>query len=536
MLVDLLGWKQTHEDIRIEKIPIRIDCADKPILGGLSARCVASSATMGNGVSLPMPSRDEGGHSAFLFFRGFGVRGKGGTIATCVIRPSKMSASTLLRRLAASPSARAAASATAATVVATIWLDGEEQNFGAVTSCEQSTKTSTSTSRGPKLLFLGSGSSTGCPKPLCALAFPDKSANANGSDEDGGLGYSCSCRDTGGGGGSSSLAANNDDDPALAALQEQLGNTCRTSKLAAIGDPRNNKNYRNNPSLLISHQNNDDDQAFGTFGEEPTPIRNVIIDCGKTFRETAIRWMPPNGIRSLDAIVLTHEHMDAVAGLDDVRGFQRRTAAGVMESTPVFLSMQTFEAIRKQFFYLVPKGDPFQAHDGRVVQGDGKVKVVRAVASLQYRLIEQFKPFVAAGLKMVPLPVMHGEDLVCLGFAFTVNGNKDDNKEKKSSGGLNVVYLSDISRMLPTTEAYIMQQLPETDILILDSLLVDREHPVHYSLKQAIELARRLKAKKVYIVGINCDDFLPHDEANEELKKVEGLDVELAYDGLVIEA
>ena len=62
-----------------------------------------------------------------------------------------------------------------------------------------------------------------------------------------------------------------------------------------------------NPSLLISHRNNDDDQTFGTFGEEPVPVRNVIIDCGKTFRETALRWMPANGIRSIDAIVLTHE-------------------------------------------------------------------------------------------------------------------------------------------------------------------------------------------------------------------------------------
>ena len=206
-----------------------------------------------------------------------------------------------------------------------------------------------------------------------------------------------------------------------------------------------------------------------------------------------------------------------------------------MESTPVFLSRQTFEAIRKQFFYLVPKGDPFQAHNGRVVQG-GAHKVVRAVASLQYKLIEQFQPFVAAGLRMVPLPVMHGEDLVCLGFAFTVSGN-DDDKENQSGGRseLNVVYLSDISRMLPTTEAYIMEKLPPTDVLILDSLLLDRKHPVHYSLKQAIELARRLKPKKTYIVGMNCDDFQPHDEANEELKKVEGLDMELAFDGLVIE-
>lgn len=259
-------------------------------------------------------------------FGSFGKSGISGIsgffIFTCNMRHSTAemmnACSSTLRRLAASPSARVAASAAAATVAAAAWLDGEEQNFGAVASCEQQTSTNTITSkRGPKLLFLGSGSSTGCPKPLCALAFPDEGTNVSGSgDEREGFGYSCSCRETGGGGGSSSLAANiNDDDPALAALQEQLGNTCRTSKLAAIGDPRNNKNYRNNPSLLISHTNNDDDQSFGTYGEDDVPIRNVIIDCGKTFRETAIRWMPPNGIRSLDAVVLTHEHMDACAGL-----------------------------------------------------------------------------------------------------------------------------------------------------------------------------------------------------------------------------
>ena len=45
---------------------------------------------------------------------------------------------------------------------------------------------------------------------------------------------------------------------------------------------------------------------------------------GKTFRETAIRWILERGIDgSIDAILLTHEHVDAVAGLDDVRGIQK---------------------------------------------------------------------------------------------------------------------------------------------------------------------------------------------------------------------
>ena len=129
---------------------------------------------------------------------------------------------------------------------------------------------------------------------------------------------------------------------------------------------------------------------------------------------------------------------------------------------------------------------------------------------------------------MIPLPVKHGEDLICNGYAFSV---KSDDQNKKAT---NVVYLSDISRMIPETEKFILEQLQPTDILVIDSLLVDRAHPVHFSLDQAIELASKLKAKQTYIVGINCDDFPEHDVANELIRK-KNPNVQLAYDGLAIE-
>ena len=116
------------------------------------------------------------------------------------------------------------------------------------------------------------------------------------------------------------------------------------------------------------------------------------------------------------------------------------------------------------------------------------------------------------------------------------DGDGDGDGESGPGSGMNVVYLSDISRMLPETEAFILDRLPPTDVLIIDSLLVDRAHPVHFSLRQAIGLARRLGPKKVYVVGMNCDDFKPHAEMNEELREVEGLDIQLAHDGLVVEA
>ncbi|ONM07032.1 Metallo-hydrolase/oxidoreductase superfamily protein [Zea mays] len=61
-------------------------------------------------------------------------------------------------------------------------------------------------------------------------------------------------------------------------------------------------------------------------------------------------------------------------------------------------------------------------------------------AQLHWTIIEGDvdKPFVASELQFWPLPVMHGEDYVCLGFLF---GRK-----------ARVAYLSDVSRILPRTE------------------------------------------------------------------------------------
>jgi phosphoribosyl 1,2-cyclic phosphodiesterase len=292
-----------------------------------------------------------------------------------------------------------------------------------------------------------------------------------------------------------------------------------------MGDPKRNKNYRNNPSLLISHRNSDD----GASSSASSPLRNVIIDVGKTFREGALRWMPHHGIYHIDGIVLTHEHADAILGLDDLRGFQIAPYMNIIKgnkqsaSLPVFLSPLCLETVRQVFFYLVPKE---LKEKEKVKDKLEDVKVVRHVASLDFQTVQFFEPFYAAGLKMIPLPVKHGEDFICNGYAFSVNGDKGKT--------INVVYLSDISRMIPETEKYIMEELPPTDILVVDTLNYSGRHSVHYSLDQALELVKRLKAKKTFLVGMNCDNFPEHDEANRLIQERDST-VELAHDGLAIE-
>lgn len=357
------------------------------------------------------------------------------------------------------------------------------------TTCDKATKTPAFKPRS-RLIFIGTGSSTGCPRPLCPMVFRS--------------------------------VTEQEASPEVKQMRQELQSHCIVSSMAIDGDPKTNKNYRNNPSLLISQCN------------EKGECKNVIIDVGKTFREGSLRWFPERGITSLDGIVLTHEHMDAAAGLDDVRGFQKGQGLYTVKhqglngkrpkavAMPVHLSQPCLDQVSQQFPWLFPN---HQKHQRKKEEPSDKPIVERFVASFDVNVFAAFVPFNVQGLSIVPLPVMHGEDLVSFGYAFTV-------------GSINVVYLSDISRMLPETLDYIQNQLGETDILVLDALHPARRSPTHFCMEEAVELAKQIQPKQTYLLGMNCDSFLPHDEMNAKLRKDYGalLSIQLAHDGLEIDA
>lgn len=230
--------------------------------------------------------------------------------------------------------------------------------------------------------------------------------------------------------------------------------------------PHLNPNYRCNTSLLIDYCQNNGEHSY------------ILIDVGKTFREQVLRWFTFHKIPRVDSIILTHEHADAVLGLDDIRAVQPFSAINDISPTPIFLTEDSMSSIAVKFPYLVQK---------KLKEG----QEIRRVTQLDWKIIESNheKPFVASGLQFLPLPVMHGEDYVALGFAF--------------GGKYKVAYISDISRFLPATESVISKSGGgQLDLLILDTLYKNGSHNTHFCFPQTLHAVKRLCPKRALLIGM----------------------------------
>jgi len=291
---------------------------------------------------------------------------------------------------------------------------------------------------------------------------------------------------------------------------------CKVSRLATEGTPDCNRNYRNSPSVLIQYGTNIDQG-----------VKNILIDCGKHFRESMLRWFPRFKVNTLHGVVITHDHADAVFGMDDLRLAQDYRKVWidsklkiVREPLPLFSNFRHYDRLRTCFPYLtdLPRPPPHTLNDDETERKIGPVQ--RFVALISWHKFADFETFNVCGLDILPLPVWHGEDYICMGFAF---GNTDK-----------VLYLSDVSEV-PASTLRRIKEMGNIDLLIVDTLFLT-DHPTHFSLSKACDLARKIRPNRTLLVGIGHN--LEHFETNERLRQLltdEGLDVQLAYDGLSLE-
>ncbi|KAJ2910693.1 hypothetical protein GGI21_000616 [Coemansia aciculifera] len=262
---------------------------------------------------------------------------------------------------------------------------------------------------------------------------------------------------------------------------------CVTCKLSLT--PEGSKNRRRNTSLLVRI-----DHADGT-------VKNVVIDCGKTFLQSATEVFVKHDVKSIDAVLLTHGHADAMFGLDDLR--QWTSSFGI--SIPIYCDEETLKVVARTFPYLV---------DTSFATGSG------IVTQLNFRTIDSsFAPFECQGIEFQPLRVEHGFCSDGSTFYFTGFRFQD------------VTYLSDVSRIPDDTRLLI----EGSRLLIIDALKWT-SFSSHFGYWDALEEIRRFRPQRAIFTDISHQ--LLHSDLEMQAKKIfaeEGLVADPAYDGMVVE-
>lgn len=205
---------------------------------------------------------------------------------------------------------------------------------------------------------------------------------------------------------------------------------------------------------------------------------NILIDAGPDFRQQMLR----ENIKKLDSIIFTHEHKDHLGGLDDVRAFNFMTK----KPMDIYAESRVQESLRKEYAYA------FTA------------KSYPGVPKLNLNSISEEAFKISNNINVTPIRIMHHR-LPILGFRI---------------GDLS--YITDANYISDDEKEKIMG----SKVIIINALRQEK-HISHFSLEEAVEIAKECGARKTYFTHISHHMGL-HKDVNNRLPD----NMELAYDGL----
>mgnify|MGYP003577167355 CR=1 FL=1 len=209
--------------------------------------------------------------------------------------------------------------------------------------------------------------------------------------------------------------------------------------------------------------------------------KTILVDTSSDFRQQALR----SNIRYLDAVLITHCHVDHVFGLDDIRPLNFRYGA-----MGIYANEIAWTDLRRIFQYVF---EPTHLGGG--------------LPQLIPHTVVHKAPFcIGEDIEVMPLEVIHGK-LPVIAYRFN-----------------DFAYATDLKTIPPDS----MDGLRDLDVFVLDCVRI-KPHSTHLCLEEALAIIEDLKPKQAYLTHIN------HEIMHERDSRLLPDNVQFAYDGLVIE-
>jgi phosphoribosyl 1,2-cyclic phosphate phosphodiesterase len=227
----------------------------------------------------------------------------------------------------------------------------------------------------------------------------------------------------------------------------------------------------------VCTSNDPRDSRLRTSIKIQSSTTTVVIDTTPDFRYQMLRTQTTQ----LDAVVFTHPHRDHYAGLDDIRPFNFFSA----KPMHIYANAITQVAIKRDFYY---------AFEDKKDVGLPEM-ILHTIDTI---------PFTIGDITFTPIQVMHRE-MPVLGFRIG-----------------DFTYITD-ANFIAEAE---MEKIKGSSILILNALR-PQDHPTHFNLAQATQLALKLAVPQVYFTHFSHQIGLQADvEASLPSH------IRMAYDGL----
>ncbi len=208
----------------------------------------------------------------------------------------------------------------------------------------------------------------------------------------------------------------------------------------------------------------------------------IVVDTSIDFRQQALR----AGIRRLDAVLITHCHVDHVFGLDDIRPLNFRHGA-----MPVYANEPAWRDLKRIFQYIF---EPTHF-------GGGLPQLV------PHTVVPGGTFCIGRGLEITPIEVIHGK-LPVIAYRFN-----------------DFAYATDLKVIPPES----MDALRDLDVLVLDCVRI-KPHTTHLCLEEALDIIADLKPRRAFLTHLN------HDILHERDTMLLPDNVRFAHDGLVVES